>query len=158
MVYQTTRFHVFKRDNFRCQYCGRSSDEVTLEIDHLVPVSKGGTNDFDNLITACRECNKQKSNHDIVENCYADKPVTKEVFNKNNNTELSNRKIRVDLTIDPCLKTAFYKAVPIHGKTLSSLLEEEIRKLLENQDPEVLLIKHIAKVERELAELKTIKH
>jgi 5-methylcytosine-specific restriction endonuclease McrA len=39
---QTIRFEVFKRDAFKCQYCGKSAPEVTLEVDHIIPVSKGG--------------------------------------------------------------------------------------------------------------------
>ncbi len=57
-----TRFEVFKRDNFTCQYCGRTPPAVILHIDHIVPVSKGGGNDQLNLITACFECNLGKSN------------------------------------------------------------------------------------------------
>jgi 5-methylcytosine-specific restriction endonuclease McrA len=58
------RFEVLKRDGFRCRYCGRSGaqGEVKLHVDHVVPVSKGGTNDIDNLVTACEECNLGKSN------------------------------------------------------------------------------------------------
>lgn len=66
-MYQKTRFQIFKRDNFKCQYCGKTSDEVILEIDHVIPKSKGGTNDYDNLITSCRECNRGKSNHEIIQ-------------------------------------------------------------------------------------------
>ncbi len=54
------RFEVFKRDGFICQYCGSSPPLVILEVDHIVPVSKGGTIDTDNLITACFNCNRGK--------------------------------------------------------------------------------------------------
>jgi hypothetical protein len=56
------RFDVFKRDFFQCQYCGQFPPKVILEIDHIHPVSKGGTNDADNLITACFDCNRGKAN------------------------------------------------------------------------------------------------
>lgn len=56
-----TRFEVFKRDKFTCQYCGRSAPDVILEVDHIKPVSKGGTNDVINLVTSCRDCNRGKS-------------------------------------------------------------------------------------------------
>lgn len=56
------RFEVFKRDKFICQYCGRHSPNIILEIDHIEPVSKGGTNDIFNLITSCKECNRGKTN------------------------------------------------------------------------------------------------
>jgi len=55
------RFEVFKRDCFTCKYCGSKAPEVVLVIDHIEPVSKGGTNDFLNLITACESCNAGKS-------------------------------------------------------------------------------------------------
>lgn len=55
-----TRFEVFKRDGFICQYCGRRPPEVILEADHIVPKSKGGTDIIENLITACYECNRGK--------------------------------------------------------------------------------------------------
>lgn len=59
------RFEVLKRDKFTCQYCGRMSPDVILEVDHIKPVSKGGTNDIMNLITSCRECNSGKSNIEL---------------------------------------------------------------------------------------------
>lgn len=56
------RFDVFKRDGFQCTYCGKTPPEVTLEIDHIEPVSKGGTNDINNLVSACFDCNRGKRN------------------------------------------------------------------------------------------------
>lgn len=52
-----TRFDVFKRDQFVCQYCGAHPPGAVLHVDHIVPVAGGGTNDEDNLITACDHCN-----------------------------------------------------------------------------------------------------
>lgn len=54
------RHEVFKRDNYRCRECGATNKETTLEIDHIVPVSKGGTNDLTNLQTLCKKCNRAK--------------------------------------------------------------------------------------------------
>ena len=59
---KSVRFEVFKRDSFTCQYCGKSAPDVVLEVDHIIPVSKGGDNDISNLITSCFECNRGKSN------------------------------------------------------------------------------------------------
>lgn len=56
------RFEVFKRDSFTCQYCGQSAPDVALEVDHIDPVSAGGSNDILNLITSCKKCNAGKSN------------------------------------------------------------------------------------------------
>ena len=52
-----TRFNVFLRDKFSCQYCG-SKNELTF--DHLLPKSKGGKTDWDNVVTACSVCNVKK--------------------------------------------------------------------------------------------------
>ena len=52
-----TRFNVFLRDKFMCQYCG-SKKELTF--DHLLPRSKGGKTNWDNVVTACSNCNVQK--------------------------------------------------------------------------------------------------
>ena len=54
------RFEIFKRDGFQCAYCGQSPPLVTLEVDHIDPVSKGGKNDINNYITACFDCNRGK--------------------------------------------------------------------------------------------------
>lgn len=55
------RFEAFKRDGFQCQYCGNVPPRVTLELDHIDPVANGGNNEIDNLITACFDCNRGKS-------------------------------------------------------------------------------------------------
>ena len=56
------RFNVFKRDGFRCAYCGKTPDsDAVLEVDHINPVSGGGSDDEDNLITACFDCNRGKA-------------------------------------------------------------------------------------------------
>ena len=57
-ISKKNRFEVFKRDSFTCQYCGKSSPEVVLEVDHIKPVSKGGDNEIINLILCCNEANQ----------------------------------------------------------------------------------------------------
>ena len=52
-----TRFNVFLRDKFTCQYCG---DKRDLTFDHLLPKSKGGLTDWENVVTACSTCNVKK--------------------------------------------------------------------------------------------------
>lgn len=59
------RFEVFKRDEFTCQYCGRRSPEVVLEVDHIQPRADGGTDDSINLLTSCWECNRGKSDRTL---------------------------------------------------------------------------------------------
>lgn len=62
-VSKKLRFEVFKRDNFKCQYCGASAPDVILEVDHINPVAKGGKNDILNLVTSCRDC---KNSQELV--------------------------------------------------------------------------------------------
>lgn len=56
---------IFKRDEYTCRYCGSIGGK--LEGDHLIPLSKGGTNDLENLVTACRRCNRQKKDKSVEE-------------------------------------------------------------------------------------------
>ncbi len=67
-ISKSDRYDVFKRDKFTCQYCGRKAPDVVLQIDHIVPVSKGGTNEILNYITSCADCNSGKSNKVLDEN------------------------------------------------------------------------------------------
>jgi len=60
-VSKSVRFEIFARDAFTCQYCGRRPPEVVLELDHIHPRAKGGSDDLTNLITACWDCNRGKS-------------------------------------------------------------------------------------------------
>ena len=57
------RVQVLLRDESRCRICGRSKDEVALEVDHIIPVSEGGTDEISNLATLCHDCNLGKSNY-----------------------------------------------------------------------------------------------
>lgn len=54
-----TRFKILKKDNFTCQYCGRNviDDKIKLQVDHIIPNSKMGLYQDDNLITSCSDCN-----------------------------------------------------------------------------------------------------
>ncbi|MCZ6607225.1 MAG: HNH endonuclease, partial [Alphaproteobacteria bacterium] len=55
-----TRFNVFLRDRFTCQYCGGAFQTEVLTFDHVVPRSRGGTTVWDNVVTACAPCNLRK--------------------------------------------------------------------------------------------------
>jgi len=62
---KATRFEVFKRDKFTCQYCGRTPPQVMLQVDHIVAVARGGRSEILNLITSCAECNLGKGARDL---------------------------------------------------------------------------------------------
>lgn len=55
------RFEVFKRDEFTCTYCGQKPPAVVLEVDHVIPVARGGQDAIENLTTSCFDCNRGKS-------------------------------------------------------------------------------------------------
>jgi CRISPR/Cas system Type II protein with McrA/HNH and RuvC-like nuclease domain len=61
-----SRENVYRRDNFECVYCG-DNNRKTLTLDHVIPQSKGGKDAWDNLVTACRRCNSEKSNLTLEE-------------------------------------------------------------------------------------------
>jgi len=63
---QVTNTFLFARDRYRCQYCGRHATELKLREaltrDHLIPLSRGGLNEWTNVVTACGPCNTKKAN------------------------------------------------------------------------------------------------
>lgn len=82
---QSLRWQVFARDGFACRYCGRSAGEGTeLHADHLVSVADGGTNEMDNLVTACQCCNGGKGARSLQE-----APTPLEVVDRINATAAS---------------------------------------------------------------------
>lgn len=62
-VGSNVQWTVYHRDGYRCQFCERRGgvNGVSLTVDHFQPVALGGTDEYTNLITACRSCNKQKA-------------------------------------------------------------------------------------------------
>lgn len=53
---------MYRRDDYRCQYCGVEFSVKELTLDHVVPASKKGRKDWTNMVTACRKCNHRKAN------------------------------------------------------------------------------------------------
>lgn len=66
-ITKKTRFEVFKRDKFTCQYCGAKAPDVVLQIDHIKPVAHGGDNDILNLVTSCDSCNQGKGARELTD-------------------------------------------------------------------------------------------
>lgn len=54
------RFSIYSRDDYRCRCCGISERYAQLEIDHIVPIAKGGKSTYENLQTLCHKCNVEK--------------------------------------------------------------------------------------------------
>lgn len=62
---QQQRFDILERDRFTCRFCGLQAPETQLEIDHVKPKSRGGTDDYSNLVTSCRDCNRGKGDRQV---------------------------------------------------------------------------------------------
>lgn len=89
---KSVRFEVFKRDGFKCQYCGQCSPDVILHVDHINPVSKGGDNDVMNLVTSCVDCNLGKGARELDD----DTAVTKQ---RAQLEELNERREQLEMMI-----------------------------------------------------------
>jgi len=59
-----TRKNIYTRDNNTCQYCGKAYSTEQLNIDHVIPRSKGGENSWENLVCSCIKCNQKKRDRD----------------------------------------------------------------------------------------------
>ena len=62
-----TRRALFSRDNYTCQYCGATPGTKELTIDHVIPLSRGGNNSWENCVLACVKCNAKKGSRLINE-------------------------------------------------------------------------------------------
>lgn len=62
---QISRRNILIRDNHTCQYCGKKSSDLTL--DHLIPRKFGGASTWENLVSACKECNNKKGDKPLSE-------------------------------------------------------------------------------------------
>lgn len=71
-ISKKTRFEIFKRDKFTCQYCGKKAPDVILHLDHIKPVADGGKSDILNLVTACIDCNSGKGARSLADNAVLD--------------------------------------------------------------------------------------
>jgi 5-methylcytosine-specific restriction endonuclease McrA len=64
-----SRFNIYSRDQNRCQYCGRQFPRAELNLDHVVPRSKGGTSIWENVVCSCHRCNRLKGGRTPIEAC-----------------------------------------------------------------------------------------
>ena len=125
---KSVRFEVFKRDSFKCQYCGKSAPDVVLEVDHIIPVSKGGDNDISNLITACFDCNRGKRDKKLT-----DKQSVK--LQKEELDKLNARREQIEMIAE-------------WRKELSNLMNESIDKIVEIINQEFYLELNLTDYER----------
>lgn len=88
-----TRFEVFKRDSFKCQYCGACAPEAILVVDHIDPISKNGADEMVNYITACQPCNAGKSDRRLDDTTVLQKQ-------KAQLDELNTRREQLEMMLD----------------------------------------------------------
>jgi len=55
-----SRYNIYARDKSTCQYCGRKLPRHELNLDHVIPSSRGGTSTWENVVCSCQECNRRK--------------------------------------------------------------------------------------------------
>lgn len=67
MALRITRRNVYLRDNGVCQYCGCTRERKDMNIDHVIPLSKDGPNDWTNVVLSCVSCNTRKANKSLQE-------------------------------------------------------------------------------------------
>lgn len=87
------RFEIFKRDSFTCRYCGKKAPDVVLEIDHIMPVAKGGDNSILNLVTSCYDCNHGKGARELSD----DSVIVKQ---RDQLDALQKRREQIDMMIE----------------------------------------------------------
>lgn len=92
-ISKKVRFEIFKRDSFKCQYCGMSAPDVILNVDHIKPVADGGTNHATNLITSCFDCNSGKSDRLLDDNTMLEKQ-------KKQLEELNERRMQLEMMME----------------------------------------------------------
>jgi len=60
-----TRQTIYEKTNYHCYYCGTALNPENWSVDHIIPISLGGSDELDNLTGACISCNKRKKNHTL---------------------------------------------------------------------------------------------
>lgn len=115
------RFKVFNRDGFTCVYCGRKSPEITLHVDHVIPVARGGSNHISNLVSACMQCNLGKRTDFIesrIEHFLDFVPIPLDL------STISERDPYRDAYLEDQLKSATWLAWNQHETAWSKLMSE----------------------------------
>lgn len=90
-----TNKSLFRRDDYICLYCGASFHQSELTRDHIIPLSRGGRDTWENVVTACCRCNNHKGSQ-LLEECGKKLIAVPYVPNKAEYLFLQNRKIITD--------------------------------------------------------------
>lgn len=129
------RFEVFKRDSFKCQYCGASAPDVLLHVDHINPIANGGEQtEITNLITACEGCNLGKSDKQLSDTAVASKRKAQldEMQDRREQLEMISEWQRgmIDLdeeSVNHCIKLLDTLLVPFHQQ-MNEVARPDLKK------------------------------
>jgi hypothetical protein len=133
MLSKRIRFEVFKRDSFKCQYCGGGAPEVLLHVDHIKPVAGGGDDDLTNLITSCQPCNLGKGARELSD----DSTIQKQRVQLE---ELNERRQQLEMMLEwktglsgieaDAAKAVEKRCLEVGGWTLNDTGQREVRRWL----------------------------
>lgn len=144
-VGKRVRFEVLKRDSFTCQYCGAKAPDVILEVDHIQPVSGGGTDDLLNLVTACKDCNSGKSDKRLSDESAVEKSraQAEELQARRQHVEMiSNWHLgltNIEREAVDALETLWLRSIGLEGETyLLDHAKEELRRLAKRCGHEIV--------------------
>ena len=144
---------VLKRDNFTCQYCGRKGEGVELEIDHIIPMTRGGKTDIRNLITACKECNRAKHNkllsadqlEELAERINSSAEyLTGLICDEPEHTEL----VRVNFLLSKEHHEALMSLALLEHTTLTEILTEAVKAHIDANSERVKIMREAIKTAR----------
>lgn len=131
------RFEVLKRDCFKCQYCGVLAADKQLHVDHIIPVSKGGSNELLNLVTACVDCNLGKNDRGLSDDAVVRKQQKQQEISQSKINELEmvakwhrDSGDAIDRTVKEIEKYLNDKIGFFTEKKVTDLYLLEIKKLL----------------------------
>lgn len=120
------RFEIFKRDGFRCVYCGSTPVQSVLRVDHVVPVADGGTTEADNLVTSCHDCNAGKGSTPLDKKRLA-KPMLTEAHREH--TEQIREYLKVQKEIAEARREAAEELADYWINTVGPMTEDMFNRL-----------------------------
>ena len=134
-ISKKTRMEIFKRDSFKCVYCGRTveADGVKLVIDHIKPVAEGGENDYFNLVTACFDCNAGKGKKELSDKSVIEKQRKElELQNSRRNQLLEMKQWRDEVVKIRDSEIDYFneELSRLFGRTLNDLGRNKVGKLI----------------------------
>ena len=113
------RFRILKRDGFKCVYCGKKPGRSYLVIDHVIPRSKGGSSEDDNLVSCCQKCNQGKGNALLQEKDY-----WRVAINEDGHIRRFVLEIKEGDSLDAAIRSLYSRGVKIRHVTITESSKE----------------------------------